>query len=82
MLLQPAHRRSILLFDRVDRHQLAALGDVRTPSIADLFVAVLSNQSDIPRSSGAATPLSRANLIGIEPLFNALHKKKRVGARL
>jgi len=37
--------RSILLFDRVDRHQLAALGDVRTPSIADLFVAVLSNQS-------------------------------------
>ena len=37
--------RSILLSDRVDRHQLAALGDVRTPSIADLFVAVLSNQS-------------------------------------
>jgi ABC-2 type transport system ATP-binding protein len=37
--------RSILLFDRVERQQLAALGDVRTPSIADLFVAVLSNQS-------------------------------------
>src|SRR3982075_1326873 len=37
--------RSILLFDRVERHQLAALGDVRTPSIADLFVAVISNQS-------------------------------------
>jgi ABC-2 type transport system ATP-binding protein len=36
--------RSILLFDRVDRQQLAALGDVRTPSIADLFVAVMSNQ--------------------------------------
>jgi ABC-2 type transport system ATP-binding protein len=36
--------RSILLFDRVDRQQLAALGDVRTPSIADLFVAVLGNQ--------------------------------------
>ena len=47
--------RSILLFDlktdpksgqnlvRVDRQQLAALGDVRTPSIADLFVAVLGN---------------------------------------
>jgi ABC-2 type transport system ATP-binding protein len=37
--------RSILLFDRVDRQQLAALGDVRKPSIADLFVAVLGNQN-------------------------------------
>ena len=36
--------RSILLFDRVDRQQLAALGDVRTPSIADLFVAVMGDQ--------------------------------------
>src|SRR5467141_830231 len=48
--LKPTHERqvfgrSILLFDRVERQQLAALGDVRTPSIADLFVAVLSNQS-------------------------------------
>jgi len=37
--------RSILLFDHVDRAQLAALGDVRTPSIADLFVAVMSNHA-------------------------------------
>ncbi|HEX7191848.1 MAG TPA: ABC transporter ATP-binding protein [Thermoanaerobaculia bacterium] len=36
--------RSILLFDGVDRQQLAALGEVRTPSIADLFVAVIGNQ--------------------------------------
>jgi ABC-2 type transport system ATP-binding protein len=40
--------RSILLFDLksddVDRQRLAALGDVRTPSIADLFVAVLTNK--------------------------------------
>src|SRR5258707_9383282 len=35
--------RSILLFDRVDRQQLAALGEVCTPSIADLFVAVVGN---------------------------------------
>jgi ABC-2 type transport system ATP-binding protein len=35
--------RSIMLFDRVDRGQLAAIGEVRTPSIADLFVAVMSN---------------------------------------
>src|SRR5438445_9563491 len=37
--------RSVLLFDQVDRNQLAALGDVRTPSIADLFVAVMSNSA-------------------------------------
>ncbi len=41
--------RSIMLFDlgstRVDRQQLAALGDIRTPSIADLFVAVVGNQA-------------------------------------
>jgi ABC-2 type transport system ATP-binding protein len=36
--------RSILLFDRVDRGRLAGLGEVRTPSIADLFVAIMGNQ--------------------------------------
>ena len=36
--------RSILLFDGADRQQLASLGEVRRPSIADLFVAVMSNQ--------------------------------------
>ena len=35
--------RSILLFDQVDRRLLDNLGDVRTASIADLFVAVMSN---------------------------------------
>jgi ABC-2 type transport system ATP-binding protein len=44
--------RSILLFDNVDRQQLAALGDVRTPSIADLFVAVMENNGD--KIQGAA----------------------------
>jgi ABC-2 type transport system ATP-binding protein len=33
--------RSVLLFDHADRDQLAALGEVRRPSIADLFVAVM-----------------------------------------
>jgi ABC-2 type transport system ATP-binding protein len=37
--------RSILLFDRADRRPLAGLGDVRTPSIADVFVAVMSGQA-------------------------------------
>jgi ABC-2 type transport system ATP-binding protein len=45
--LNPIHERqvfgrSILLFDHADRRQLAAFGEVRTPSIADLFVAVMS----------------------------------------
>jgi ABC-2 type transport system ATP-binding protein len=44
--------RSILLFDRVDRQQLAALGDVHTPSIADLFVAVMGNTAG--QTQGAA----------------------------
>src|SRR5579864_3212980 len=37
--------RSILLFDRVERQQLVPLGELRTPSIADLFVAVMGNQT-------------------------------------
>jgi ABC-2 type transport system ATP-binding protein len=37
--------RTILLFDAVDRGQLDALGDVRTPTIADLFVAVMGHQA-------------------------------------
>src|SRR6202158_1380638 len=44
--------RSILLFDNIDRQQLAALGEVRTPSIADLFVAVVGNQAR-PAEGGA-----------------------------
>lgn len=36
--------RSILLYDHGDRRQLAAFGEVRTPSVADLFVAVMGNQ--------------------------------------
>jgi ABC-2 type transport system ATP-binding protein len=51
--LKPMHERqilgrSILLFDLtlnpVDRQQLTSLGEVHTPSIADLFVAVIGNQ--------------------------------------
>jgi ABC-2 type transport system ATP-binding protein len=42
--------RSILLFDQVDRQQLAAFGEVRTAGIADLFVAIIGNQN----SKGAA----------------------------
>ncbi|HWW95258.1 MAG TPA: ABC transporter ATP-binding protein [Vicinamibacteria bacterium] len=49
--LNPIHERqvfgrSILLFDHVDRSQLATLGEVRTPSIADLFVAVMGKAGE------------------------------------
>ena len=47
--LKPVHERqlfgqSILLFDRLERKQLGAFGEVRTPSIADLFVAVMGSE--------------------------------------
>ena len=56
--LRPIHERqlfgrSILLFDRADRQQLAALGEVRTPSIADLFVAVMGQEDGESRGAAA-----------------------------
>jgi ABC-2 type transport system ATP-binding protein len=42
---RPVFGRSVLLFDHVNRDQLATLGEVRRPSIADLFVAVMSPRS-------------------------------------
>jgi ABC-2 type transport system ATP-binding protein len=55
--LGPMHERqvfgrSIFLFDHGDRQQLATLGEMRTPSIADLFVAVLGDQGGM--AQGAA----------------------------
>jgi ABC-2 type transport system ATP-binding protein len=55
--LKPMHERqvlgrSILLFDRADRERLSAIGEVRTPSIADLFVAMMSERS--AQTEGAA----------------------------
>jgi ABC-2 type transport system ATP-binding protein len=37
--------RSVLLFTDADRQQLAALGDVRTPSVEDLFIAVVGSRA-------------------------------------
>jgi ABC-2 type transport system ATP-binding protein len=47
--LKPIHERqvfgrSVMLFDHGNREQLAALGDLRTPGIADLFVAMVGGQ--------------------------------------
>ena len=62
--LKPIHTRqlfgrSILLFDNADRQQLAALGDVRTPSIADLFVAVMTGDAQPPSSRSGGTTASQ-----------------------
>ena len=53
--LRPMHERAslgrtVLLFDGVEREKLAAFGEARTPSIADLFVAVLLSR----QAEGAA----------------------------
>jgi ABC-2 type transport system ATP-binding protein len=57
---RPAFGRSVLLFDHADRDQLAALGDVRRPSIADLFVAVMSP----PSSRSGGTSARQADQLG------------------
>ncbi len=67
--LKPLHERqvfsrSVMLFENADRGQLAALGDVRTPSIADLFVAVMSNkagetQPPLPKASATQEGAAR-----------------------
>ncbi len=55
--LKPIHERavfgrSVLLFENVNREQASALGEVRRPSIADLFIATMGNQ---PGSSQGAS---------------------------
>jgi ABC-2 type transport system ATP-binding protein len=54
--LGPIHERqvfgrSVFLFDGKDRARLEALGEVRTPSIADVFVAVMTGGNDTARAA-------------------------------
>ena len=56
--LKPVHERqvfgrSIMLFDGVERDRLAPLGELRTPSIADLFVAVMGQQAPAAQPAAA-----------------------------
>jgi ABC-2 type transport system ATP-binding protein len=51
--LKPIHERqllgrSILLFEHLDQHDLAMFGEAHTPSIADLFVALMGNPTSAP----------------------------------
>ena len=55
--LKPVHERQVfgrstLLFDRADRGQLQQFGDVRTPGIADVFVAVMGAATAAPQAGG------------------------------
>ncbi len=64
--LGPIHERqvfgrTILLFDRADREKLATLGEVHTPSIADLFVAVMGTPGGAP-AAPYGTPPPNPNL--------------------
>ena len=48
--LRPIHQRqlfgrALLIFDGAPREQLAALGEVRTPSLADLFMAMMGGET-------------------------------------
>jgi ABC-2 type transport system ATP-binding protein len=45
--------RNVFLFDGVDRRRLSQLGEVRTPSIADLFVAVIGGPTAQTQGVGA-----------------------------
>ena len=49
--LKPIHERTLLgrtmfLFDGADRARLAPMGEIRTPSIADLFVAMMGGSAE------------------------------------
>jgi ABC-2 type transport system ATP-binding protein len=63
--LKPIHERqvfgrSILLFDRADRQQLSVLGEVHTPNIADVFVAVMGGVTgDVVGNAAAAQGVAR-----------------------
>jgi ABC-2 type transport system ATP-binding protein len=41
--------RSVLMFEGMDSQPFAALGEMRTPSVADLFVAVMSGRAAHPQ---------------------------------
>ena len=49
-----AFGRTVMLFDRADRARLAALGEVHTPGIGDLFVALIGGQNAAAKEAGTA----------------------------
>jgi len=62
--LKPIHERSVfgrsvMLFDGANREQVAALGEARRPSIADLFVAIMSKELATASPSGGGQGAGR-----------------------
>ena len=60
--LKPLHERhtfgrSVFLFRDVDAEKLATLGELRTPNLSDVFVAVISNQpsAELPTNATQTT---------------------------
>jgi ABC-2 type transport system ATP-binding protein len=56
--IRPMHERqlfgrTIMLFDYADKARLAPLGEVRTPSIVDLFVAIIGGPTTNPNGATA-----------------------------
>jgi ABC-2 type transport system ATP-binding protein len=43
---RPVFGRSVFIFENADREEIAGLGETRRPSIADVFVAVMSKQPE------------------------------------
>jgi ABC-2 type transport system ATP-binding protein len=56
---RPVFGRSVLLFENANREQLAALGETRRPSIADLFVAVMGKE----HGAGSFEQKNEANIV-------------------
>src|SRR3954451_7281012 len=56
---RPVFGRSVLLFENANREQLAALGETRRPSIADLFVAVMGKE----HGPGSFEQKNEANIV-------------------
>jgi len=50
---RPVFGRSVMLFDSANREQVVALGEVRRPSIADVFVAIMSRELATASPSGS-----------------------------
>jgi ABC-2 type transport system ATP-binding protein len=46
---RPGVGHAVLMFEGVDRQRLEALGDTRTPSVADLFIAIMNGRTVQPQ---------------------------------
>lgn len=58
---RPAFGRTIFLYENAERERVAALGEMRRPSIADLFVAVMGNTGHPTRVNGETKAESSLN---------------------